>query len=291
MRTAGLSAISHLLPVPVCIVLIFGLGFPALVSASGDLPASDADGHELKLDGRYFKGFIHDGRSVVTAPLAWRGSDWLKFALIAGAAVAVSQEEDDVRQWVQARRDDNTRFAADLAEPLGNGRYALPALGALYICGRFSGRDRLRRTALLSFESVIVSCGITGAVKYLSHKHRPIETYSEDVEWDGPSISSAHLSFPSGHATCAFAIGTVVASEYRDNRFIPPLAYVAAALCAMSRMHDDAHWLSDVIIGSTIGHFTARTIAGRHRSAGAPGLDVVPSVRNNGPSLALVYRF
>jgi membrane-associated phospholipid phosphatase len=246
---------------------------------------------DIRLNSAYFKGYLHDAGSVMTAPLSWRGSDWLKFALIAGAAIAVSQDEDDVQRWVQTRRDDNTRFAADLAEPMGNGRYALPALGALYLYGRFSGRGRARRTALLGFESVIISCGITGAIKYLSHKHRPLETSTDAIAWEGPSISSDYLSFPSGHSTCAFAIGTVVASEYRDNRFVPPLAYAAAALCAMSRMHDDTHWLSDVIIGSTIGHFTARTIVGRHSGSSGSGLSLVPSFGDNGPSLSLAYRF
>jgi membrane-associated phospholipid phosphatase len=258
--------------------------------AAGSLPAGLAGQQDLRLNRAFFKGFLYDAGSVVAAPISWGGSDWLKFALITGAAIAAAGEEDHVQHWVQAERNDDTHFAADLAEPMGNGRYVLPALGALYLCGRFSGRNRMRRTALLSFESVIVSCGITGAVKYLSHKHRPLETSTEDIPWEGPSISSTHLSFPSGHSTCAFAVGTVVASEYRDSRLIPPLAYAAAAICATSRMHDNAHWLSDVIIGSAIGYFTARTIVGRHGGA-MPGFNLAPSIREDGPALSLAYRF
>jgi len=204
---------------------------PAGYPPTGYPLAREAGYQDLRLNKAYFKGFLHDAGSVVTAPLSWRGSDWLKAALITGAAIAVAGEEDDLQHWVQTKRDDNTHFVADLAEPMGNGKYALPALGALYLYGRLSGRDRARRTALLSFESVIISCGITAAVKYLSHKHRPLETSTDDISWEGPSISAAYVSFPSGHSTCAFAIGTVVASEYRDNRLIPPLAYAAAALC------------------------------------------------------------
>jgi membrane-associated phospholipid phosphatase len=258
---------------------------------AGYAPAGANACEDLRLNKAYFRGFLHDAGSVVGAPLSWSGYDWLKFALITGAAIAVADDETDVQQWVQTRRDDNTHFVADLAEPMGNGKYALPALGALYLFGRVSGRDRARRAALLSFESVIISCGITGMVKYLAHKHRPLEASTDDIAWEGPSISTAYVSFPSGHSTCAFAIGTVLASEYRDNRLVPPLAYAAAALCAMSRMHDNAHWLSDVIIGSAIGHFTARTIVCRHSSTGGRGFSLVPSVRDNGPGLSLAYRF
>jgi membrane-associated phospholipid phosphatase len=246
---------------------------------------------DVRLNADHFKSYVSDTKSIITSPLSWKPSDWLKFSLIVGATVALAQEEDDLQSWMRTKRNDDTNFAADLAEPLGNGRYVFPALGALYCYGRFSGNDRASRTALLGVESVIVSWAITGTIKYLSHKHRPIETTADDIPWDGPSFSSAHVSFPSGHSTCAFAIATVVASEYGDHAFVRPLSYGAAALTAYSRVHDNAHWPSDIIIGSAIGHFTARAIIGLHGGTADTGFSLVPTVDQRGPNLSLSYRF
>jgi hypothetical protein len=239
----------------------------------------------------YFKGYVSDARAIVTSPLAWRSTDWLKFSLIAGVALTVAQEEDDIQHWMQDNRSDDSNIVAGITEPLGNGKYAVPALGALYCYGRLFGDDRARRAGLLSIESVVISGAVTAAVKYLSHKHRPGAIQADEIPWEGPGLSTANLSFPSGHSACAFAIGTVVASEYGDNAFVPPLAYGAAALCAWSRLHDNAHWVSDIIIGSAIGHFTGRAVVGLHGGGGEGDFSLVPAVNETGAGLSLSYKF
>lgn len=78
--------------------------------------------------------------------------------------------------------------------------------------------------------------------------------------WDGPGFSTSNLSFPSGHASSAFAIATVIALEYGDRAFVPPLAYGIATLAAFSRVNDNAHWASDVFFGAIVGYLTAKAI-------------------------------
>ncbi|MFW6269745.1 MAG: phosphatase PAP2 family protein, partial [Bacillota bacterium] len=66
-------------------------------------------------------------------------------------------------------------------------------------------------------------------------------------------------SFPSGHATGSFATATVLANHYPE---LGKFAYTWASLVAISRMYEDAHWFSDVVVGSAIGYFTARQTLG-----------------------------
>jgi len=66
-------------------------------------------------------------------------------------------------------------------------------------------------------------------------------------------------SFPSSHATQAFAIASVVSAHY-DSRWVGAGAYGLAALVGASRIHHDAHWLSDVVAGAVIGTATGRFI-------------------------------
>ena len=80
----------------------------------------------------------------------------------------------------------------------------------------------------------------------------PIKFATQRTRPDG----SNDLSFPSGHAAITFAGATVLERHLGWKK--AALAYVIAAYVASSRMHDNRHYLSDVVFGAAIG-----TIAGR----------------------------
>src|SRR6185369_1691468 len=70
----------------------------------------------------------------------------------------------------------------------------------------------------------------------------------------------SYNSFPSGHTIAAFAAATVFAREYKDKPIVPIIAYSAATLIGLSRITENAHWISDVFAGAAIGYFTGRLI-------------------------------
>lgn len=245
----------------------------------------------LKLNGGYLRGYASHTKSILTSPSSWRFSGWLKASLILGVTAVLADDEEDVQAWLQDKRSTDTDRVARWVKPLGNGRYTLPALGALYCYGRLRGSERAARTALLGLESFAITGLFTETIKHVSHKHRPMSGDFETVMWDGPSASGANLSFPSGHAASAFAIATVVASEYEDNLVVPPLVYGAAGLCAYSRLNDNAHWLTDVILGAAIGYFTAKAVVGLHGSGTHGRLSLSPVVNDRYAGLSLCRSF
>jgi membrane-associated phospholipid phosphatase len=64
-------------------------------------------------------------------------------------------------------------------------------------------------------------------------------------------------SFPSGHATMAFACATVLA--WRVRRLAVP-AYVLAAAIAWSRVYVGVHWPLDVLGGAVLGVLVATAL-------------------------------
>jgi undecaprenyl-diphosphatase len=64
-----------------------------------------------------------------------------------------------------------------------------------------------------------------------------------------PPVPSGY-SFPSTHATIAFAAAYVIAS--RDRRLRLPM-YLLAALVALSRVYLGHHYPSDVVVGAVLG--------------------------------------
>jgi undecaprenyl-diphosphatase len=93
--------------------------------------------------------------------------------------------------------------------------------------------------------------------KLLVPRHRPFEHQLGPSERDH--------SFPSGHASTAFAGATMLAAF--APRLRGPL-YALAVLIALSRLYNGVHYPTDVLAGAALGTATARLLraAARRRS-------------------------
>lgn len=65
-----------------------------------------------------------------------------------------------------------------------------------------------------------------------------------------PAFRGDVFSFPSGHSLNAFAVGTVVALAFPA---LAPLAFLLAVSVAASRVFLGLHFLTDVVVGATLG--------------------------------------
>ena len=72
-------------------------------------------------------------------------------------------------------------------------------------------------------------------------------------------FSGSDNSFPSGHATQAFAVASVI-SAHSDQVWVSVTAYTIAGLVGFARMYHNAHWTSDVTAGALIGTFVGRGV-------------------------------
>jgi len=140
---------------------------------------------------------------------------------------------------------------------------ALIAGAALYVVGRIDGQRRVEDLGLHSVEALLFSAAITGGIKTLSGRARPYVDPSNSTSFVlGRGLrSDDYRSFPSGHATMAFAFASIVSSEtvrwWPGSRWIVgPIMYSGATLTGVSRMYDSQHWASDVLAGAAIGTLT-----------------------------------
>ncbi len=244
---------------------------------------------EFELRGGYWKGGISDARSILNSPSGWKRSDWIEASLIVGIAAGLYACDQKIQRWGQRRRNNTSDEICRFVKPLGDGRYTLPPLGMLYLYGHFFSEEKARMTALLGLEGFVVSGIFTQAIKFAGHRHRPSTGDSHNT-WDGPSFSTHHLSFPSGHSSSAFTISTVLASQYEDKVLIPTLAYSMATLTALSRVNDNSHWASDVFFGSAIGYFVAKAIVDLHSNKDK-GLCLLPVIDDSCGALLAFWNF
>lgn len=117
---------------------------------------------------------------------------------------------------------------------------------------------------LRSFMMMGLSCGLSAiAVQVLKRTvfadhDRPgmFRDMLVDMDWVPGIEQMNHFSFPSGHATCAFAMCLAAAVILGRRRLAIPLL-VLAALLAFSRVYLSQHFTEDVLAGSALGTLTA----------------------------------
>ncbi len=206
-------------------------------------------------------GALEAIKAYVTAPLRWDRSDWWYFGGTL-AAIGIAHALDGSVRTHFTHGSTSTLASANTHDL----QDALPA--AALFAGTFGyaaliDDQRGRREAGAMLESAVLSVGTAYLFKYAAGRQRPDQTDNPNRWWTGGS------SFPSVHATAAFAIGSVLAeSGNEDYRWIRRvLGYGAAGFTVYERLDHNAHWLSDTVAGAALGNATARFVLNRHRAA------------------------
>src|SRR4029077_7017382 len=139
--------------------------------------------------------------------------------------------------------------------------FGVPA--ALVTAGLISGHESITRSGVRVLTSVVLAGGITTGGKVFIGRLRPDESATQYSF----KPFTHHDSFPSGHATVAFALATSLADEIR-HPWASAVLFAGATGTAWSRLNDHRHWLSDVLAGATVGVTAANFIEGRWRFFG-----------------------
>lgn len=238
----------------------------------------------------YWKSYVTNGVNLVTAPARWEKDDWLTAGFVAGGTAALYIFDERLMNFAQKNRSSFSNSLGDAGEKFGNELYVLPGVALLYLYG-YEKEDKLAsKTALLSLQSWFYSSAVTVALKRSFHRHRPLDGGPYD-RWDGPGTGGDNVSFPSGHASTAWSVATVIATEYGDDPYVPYAAYTAAALTSYSRINSADHWASDVFFASCTGYFIGKAVVKWHTDDSFGRLAVFPVVDSQSAWLVMDYSF
>jgi membrane-associated phospholipid phosphatase len=172
-------------------------------------------------------------------------------------------------------------FAAHLPRPfawvsalvtqLGTAPYLLAASAvialAAMIAARFGGARRvvagyrvIAERAAYVFATIIVAGLAVQVVKHVIGRARPryLDTLGP-YHFDAFSLKASFASFPSGHATTAFAVAGAIGLIWPKAR---PWLLGLALLIGLSRILLGAHYPSDVVAGAALGLASAIGVAG-----------------------------
>ncbi len=222
-------------------------------SATRAVLAKSSTGHIMWHD---VKDGWYDLEQYVQRPFHFSASQWGLFG--AGVAVTAGLEvfaDVPVRNVLQKNHN---KFSDQFAE-FGDNFYgdgyatALTAI-TLYTTGIVTDNNMVRVMGLHVIESFAFAGMTTTGMKILIGRNRPI-LYQGKFIYNGPSLTNAQNSMPSGHVTVASALSESLAEDIQN-----PFAYVGLYACVAAtvyaRLYTDQHWFSDTFMASIVGLFT-----------------------------------
>lgn len=235
----------------------------------------------------YLKLIWADARETAIEPLRWDGDDWRNAGLIGGGLVlSMAFLDKPIRNDAQRNRSRSAdRFFVDI-QKFGTKQYGLPVLAGFYAYGEFADDYESKAVALDGLSASVITALVTSSIKGIIGRARPYTGL-------GPhhfSPLQGDYSFPSGHATGAFAFASVIASHY-DSVWVDVTAYGIAGLVGVARIEQDAHWTSDVVAGALIGGLVGHHLVEFNREMRARGIATMPTVGTDGRELTLTWEF
>ena len=122
-----------------------------------------------------------------------------------------------------------------------------------YALGRLFDKPKMSHLGMDLLRAQILSESLVEPLKFAVGRERPNQ--------------SNHQSFPSGHASATFAAATIIERHLGWKN--AAVGYAIAAYVASSRLHDNVHYVSDVVFGAAVGTIAGRTVTQHGREAWA----------------------
>jgi hypothetical protein len=206
-----------------------------------------------------------------------RRSTWVILGIGAAAAAAVHPVDDEVNAHLQGS-DAAAKFFAP-GKWIGSAYVQAGTAVGLYVIGRYAlphadGETRTNKVSHIGFDmlrALVVSQTFTQVIKNTVRRDRP---------------TGVCCAFPSGHASAAFASASVIERHFGYRGSVP--MFLIATYVATSRLHEDQHFLSDVVFGASLGMASGWTVVGRH---GRSSYAVAPVPLRGGMMVTLTRDF
>jgi membrane-associated phospholipid phosphatase len=191
--------------------------------------------------GNAAKDFLADvGRDYA----AWFTTDAAR-TLAIGSAAALAAHYGDTPVVDGNPFEDLTQISEG-GQQYGNLTIQLPLAVGWWVVGSTLDDNRHAEAGRDLVRAQISALSWTYAIKYTVGRTRP---------------NGDPRSFPSGHTSASFATATVLQRHYGWKVGLP--FYALGAYTAASRIADDKHWTSDVVMGAVVGITAGRAVTMR----------------------------
>jgi len=227
---------------------------------------------------------LDEGKLFVTAPV---DPYLVPTAAVLGGFALTYAFDRDIRSDLAGVHSGFLKGATDVGSFVGNPYIHLGAAALIYTAGAAANSPQYLRLGQEIGETLVLSDVTTFVLKQAIGRGRP-NTGSSNSRYRPFQFAPDYDSLSSMHTASSFAIAHVAASK-TESLPVKILCYSAASFVAFSRLYQEKHWASDLVLGAAVGELAGDAVT---RYYGHDAKFAVAPVSIDGtPALALVGRF
>lgn len=232
--------------------------------------------------------YISDGWHILSSPARLnRKSAWRLSAVLAAGGLIYAFDQKILDGYRRSWEHPAYKFFAktgEALEPMGQIEKMNPYCVVGFAVGYVFKINRLQKASIQIIESLSIASGFKQIIREIVGRARPSENL-------GPRFFkfTKGESFPSGHASNAFQVATIL--SYHVN-YLPftLICYGLATSIGFWRIDNSLHWASDVFLGAAYGTAVSTALIKFHEKR---KIKVIPKIfmKQNTIGFGMTYIF
>jgi hypothetical protein len=198
---------------------------------------------------------LTDQAAIWTSPLRLKMHDVLWLAPLAAATGAGIATDHHAMASVVSRSTDFNQANLDASNVMIGGFIATPVV--LYGLGHYRQDAHAREAGILGGEAILDGILVEQGLKLIFWRERPAMDNAHGLFFQGSAGPDS--SFPSSHSVLAWSAAALIAGEY-PSRWTQLGVYSLATGVSVTRVLGQAHFPTDVLVGSAAGWLVGRYV-------------------------------
>jgi hypothetical protein len=194
----------------------------------------------------------------VSSPWHWDGTDRKTALIYTGLVVGAVFVEEDVRGMFQRNQGGFGDTVEEVGYWYGSPAFTGPFSFLTWGAGALFDSPKIRETGMMLVESMLMVGVVQQPLRMIVGRARP-NMEEGHLSFNPLTVEDGYGSFISGHAWSAFTVSTVLSLQI-DNPWASVGLYSLALTTPVARLYADKHWFSDVLAGSVLGYYSARSL-------------------------------
>lgn len=215
---------------------------------------------------------------VLRTPIDTEHNGLFGTVMVAAGAGMVYIFDENIRKPIRKHGNQTLDKIATVGSTIGNPLVHIGMAGMVYGGGVLAGSQKWQETGKMLGEAVLLADAASLVLKGSIGRGRPYVN-GDKGSFKPLQFDSDYDSMPSMHAASSFAVASVM-SGASESLWAKAAYYSAATFVGLSRMVDDQHWASDVLLGAAIGEICGRIVA-RHHANGKRRFALAPIISGN----------
>ncbi|WP_152611507.1 phosphatase PAP2 family protein [Psychroserpens damuponensis] len=199
----------------------------------------------------------HDAKFTVKSvahslsrPAQWKGKDYKKLGILVAGTATLSLADQPLRDWSQENRTHFPKILRDFGWYFGSPQNYFAVNTGLYTFGLLTKNEKVRKTSVLIISSSFTTGLIQTLTKTTVGRARPGSGFN-NYTFNPFSGEATYRSFPSGHTILSMTMAHSIAKQF-DNTWVKVGIYSIGAIPPISRVIDDAHWITDIAFSTAL---------------------------------------